>query len=461
MSRAKLSQDESLSFKINYQLLPKETNQLDLYFSIPTDMGINTNTLNEVDYFNANIKSHSAYYSEQLHLPLVRSRFISQSKGQKTDYRVNLNLFCYQIRIALDADVKQTLKLKKADEFYPAAQLLVEETERLLKKLRRYTPPDNKLKPYYQNADNYLSWHTEQAFLKLLSSGPKSSDFSHERSCIVSFCQRESQYREEQSYNSQVTLDDPNRITNKMKLLERLIEYGVVFNKQTIDLSTNLKRLVRGVVTGIIMAFVMFIVLNARSNFQEVTVALIALLGVIYGLRETFKEDLTQWAWRHIQRGRPKWRNKFKNSVTDAIVCTQTIWLEHIRKKDLPEDVDKLLKKRRQQNKQAAHLLHFCCKNQVHIDEFLPGYEEVQQRITFNMSSFVRYLKKGAGKLYSLEGKKVSKKSVERRYQINLVMRFKSSQGIQLERYKLTMNRSEIVAIELMASDSVYIENDA
>ncbi|MEJ6474452.1 hypothetical protein [Pseudoalteromonas piscicida] len=459
MSRAKLSQDESLSFKINYQLLPKETNQLDLYFSIPTDMGINSNTLNEIDYFNANIKSHSAYYSEQLHLPLVRSRFISQSKGQKTDYRVNLNLFCYQIRIALDADVKQTLKLKEADEFYPAAQLLVEETERLLKKLRRYTPPDNKLKPYYQNADNYLSWHTEQAFLKLLASGPKSSDFNQQRSSMINFCQSESQYRDEQRYNSQVTLEDPNRITNKMKLLERLIEYGVVFNKQTIDLSTNLKRLVRGVVTGIIMAFVMFIVLNARSNFQEVTVALIALLGVIYGLRETFKEDVTQWAWRRIQRGRPKWRNKFKNSVTDAIVCTQTIWLEHIRKKDLPEDVDKLLKKRRQQNKQAAHLLHFCCKNQVHIDEFLPGYEEVQQRITFNMSSFVRYLKKGAGKLYSLEGKKVSKKSVERRYQINLVMRYKSSQGIQLERYKLTMNRSEIVAIELMASDSVYTDN--
>lgn len=460
MSRAKLSQDESLSFKVNYQLLPKETNQLDLYFSIPTDMGINSSTLNEVEYFNANIKSHSAYYSEQLHLPLVRSRFISQSKGQKTDYRVNLNLFCYQIRIALDADVKQTLKLKEADEFYPAAQLLVVETERLLKKLRRYTPPDNKLQPYYQNADNYLSWHTEQAFLKLLSTGPKSSDFSQERSVITQFCQRESQYREEQRYNSQVTLSDPNRITNKMKLLERLIEYGVVFNKQTIDLSTNLKRLVRGVVTGIIMAFVMFIVLNARSNFQEVTVALIALLGVIYGLRETFKEDLTQWAWRYIQRGRPKWRNKFKNSVTDAIVCTQTIWLEHIRKKDLPEDVDKLLKKRRQQNKQAAHLMHFCCKNQVQIDKFLPGYEEIQQRITFNMSAFSRYLKKGAGKLYSLDGKKVSKKSVERRYQINLVMRFQSSKGIQLERYKLTMNRSEIVAIELMASDSVYIENE-
>ncbi|WP_440053917.1 hypothetical protein ACSLBF_13710 [Pseudoalteromonas sp. T1lg65] len=454
MSRAQLSQDENLSFKVHYQLLPKETNQLDLYFSIPTDMGINAETLNETDFFTANIKSHSAYYSEQLHLPLVRSRFISQSKGQKTGYRVNLNLFCYQIRIALDADVKATLQLKEPDTFFPAAAELVEQTTGLLKKLRRYTPPDNKLKSYFQNADNYLSWHTEQAFLKLLSNGPKSSEFTEERNVVIEFCQRESQYRAEQTYNSQVTLDDPNRITNKMKLLERLIEYGVVFTKETIDLSSHLKRLVKGLVTGVIMAFVMFIVLNARSNFEEITVALIALLGVIYGLREIFKEDLTQWAWRLIQRGRPKWRNKFKNSVTDTLICSQTIWLEHIRKKDLPHDVVKLLKKRRQQNKQAANLMHFSCKNQVYIDEFLPGYDEVQQRITFNMASFVRYLKKGAGKLYTLDGQKVSKKSVERRYQINLVLRFTSEQGIQLERYKLTMNRSEIVAIELMEDDS-------
>lgn len=450
MSRAKLSQDENLSFKINYQLLPEETNQLDLYFSIPTDMGINTNTLNEIDFFNANIKSHSAYYSEQLHLPLVHSRFISQTKREKTGYRLNLNLFCYQLRIALDADVKATLQLKEPDEFFPAAALLVEQTDRLLKSLRRYTPPDNKLKSYFQNADNYLSWHTEQTFLKLLSKGPKSSEYTEERASLVGFCQQENQYRTEQTYNSQVTLDDPNRITNKMKLLERLIEYGVVFNKHTSDLTLNLKRLVKGLVTGVIMAFVMFIVLNARSNFQEITVALIALLGVIYGLRETFKEDLTQWAWRAIQRRRPKWRNKYNSSVSDDIVCTQTIWLEHIRKKDLPSEVDELLKQRRQQNKQAAHLMHFSSKNQVHVSEFLPGYDEIQQRITFNMASFVRYLKKGAGKLYTLEGQKVSKKSVERRYQINLVLRFKSENQTQLERYKLTMNRSEIVAIELM-----------
>jgi hypothetical protein len=199
------------------------------------------------------------------------------------------------------------------------------------------------------------------------------------------------------------------------------------------------------------MAFVMYLVLNARSNFQEITIALIALLGVIYGLRETFKDEITQWAWRKIQHGRPKWRNIFKNSVDDKVVAKQTIWFELIRSKELPEDVDALLQKRRQQNKQAATLLHFSSKNEVKLQEFIPGYEEIQQRITFNLSSFARYLKKGAGKLYSHDGTKVSGQGVERRYQINLVLKYTSENSKdekQLERYKITMNRSEIIAIE-------------
>ena len=451
MPTTKLSPDESLSFKLVTQLLPKEDSRLDLYFSIPTEMGINKDTFNEVDFFNAHIKTHCAYYSEQLHLPLVRSRYISQNKREKSGYRVNLNLFSYQIRIALDADIKAVLKLKQANDFFPAASELVEQAKKLLKKLRRYKPPEQMLKPYFQNADNYLSWHIEQAFLKLLAKGPKSSEFSSERIKILAFCKEETAYREQHNYNSQVTLDDPNRITNKMRLLQRLIEHGVVFNKKTQDLNLNLKRLVRGLVTGVIMAFVMYLVLNARSTFQEITIALIALLGLIYGLRETFKDEITQWAWRKIQHGRPKWRNIFKNSVDDKVVARQTIWFEFIKSKELPEDVDALLQKRRQQNKQAATLLHFCSKNEVKLQEYLPGYEEIQQRITFNLSSFARYLKKGAGKLYSHDGNKVSGQGVERRYQINLVLKYSKDRDnsvTQLERYKLTMNRSEIVAIE-------------
>ncbi|MFT6780046.1 MAG: hypothetical protein ACJAV1_003992, partial [Paraglaciecola sp.] len=392
--------------------------------------------------------------SDQLHLPLVRSRFISQQKGEQSDYRLNLNLFSYQIRIALDTDIKQTIKLKESMDFYPQAILLAEQISGLLKKLRRYTPPDKKLRAFFENADNYLSWQVEQSFLKLLSRAPKSSDFTSERNFLFALCRSENQYREESQYNSQITLGDPNRITNKMQLLQRLIEYGVVFQKEVKNLNTNLNRIVRGTVTAIIMAFVMVLVLNARSNYTEVTIALVAMLGIIYGLREIFKEDITRIIWRRIQKGLPKWKIIYSHSVNKSRMASQTIWLEYIRNKDLPKQVDKLFQTRRQQNKQAAQLLHFRSDNKVNVKGFLPGYDEIQQRIYFNLTPFIRFLKKGEGRLYSLEGNRITKQAVERRYQINVVlMHTDKQQQQQKQRFKITLNRSNIINIEPIQTD--------
>jgi hypothetical protein len=412
-------------------------------------MGIGPSTLDEEHYFHSSIKSHSAYYTDQLNLPLVRSRFISQKKGEQSDYRLNLNLFSYQICIALDNDIKQTIKLKECEDFYPQAIVLAEQISGLLKKLRRYTPPDQKLRAYFENADNYLSWQVEQSFLQLLSKGPKSSDFSSERNFLFALCRSEDEYREENQYNSQVTLADPNRITNKMRLLQRLIEYGVVFQKEVKNLNSNLRRAVRGTVTAIIMAFVMLLVLNARTNFTEVTIALVGMLGIIYGLREIFKDDITRIIWRSIQKGLPKWKNIYTNSVNRSRVASQTIWLEYIRNKDLPKHVDKLLQTRRQQNKQAAQLLHFRSDTKVNVKSFLPGYDEIQQRIYFNLTPFIRFLRKGEGRLYSLDANKIIKQAVERRYQINVVlMQTDKQKQQQVQRFKITLNRSNIINIE-------------
>lgn len=455
MDKIRLTQDENLSIKVSYQLLPSDQQRLDLYFSLPDEMGISPKTLTEEQYFHNSIQSHSAYYSDQLHLPLVRSRFISQQKGEQNDYRLNLNLFSYQIRIALDTDMKQTIKLKESKDFYPQAIVLAEQISGLLKKLRRYTPPDQKLRAYFENADNYLSWQVEQSFLKLVSRAPKSSDFTSERNFLFALCRSENQYREENQYNSQITLTDPNRITNKMRLLHRLTEYGVVFQKQIKNLNRNLNRIVRGTVTAIIMAFVMVLVLNARTNFTEVTIALVGMLGVIYGLREIFKDDITRIIWRRIQKGLPKWKVIYSQSVNKSRVASQTIWLEYIRNKDLPAQVDKLFQTRRQQNKQAAQLLHFRSDTKVNVKSFLPGYDEIQQRIYFNLTPFIRFLKKGEGRLYSLEGSKITKQAVERRYQINVVlMHTNKEQQQQKQRFKITLNRSNIINIEAIQSDT-------
>jgi len=461
VKKVSLVQDENLSFKISQQLSPQASQRLDLYFSIPEEMGINAITLSEENYFHSSIKSHSAYYSQQVHLPLVRSRFISQKKGEKSDYRSNLNLFSYQFRVALETDIKQALQEKDVDTFYKTALELVEQTQTLLKKLRRYTPSDHKLSSYFENVDNYLSWYTEQSFLNLLANGPKSSEQNEPRDILFSLCRQENQYRETQQYNSKITLADPNRITNKMRLLQRLSEYGVVFKRKTHDLDAHLKRLVRGSITAIIMAFVMSIVLNARSAFTEVTLVLITFLGVIYGIREIFKDDLTRYIWRAIQRGRPKWQHIFTDSLSKDKISVQTLWLEYISKKDLPNNVDKHLQKRRQQNKQAAQLLHFRCNAKVIAKTFKPGFKEIQHQTFFNLTPFARFMKKGEGRLFSLDGNKISNQGVERRYQINLVVvqEFisddKKTQQY-LQRFKITMNRSKIINIEGMESEQNF-----
>jgi len=461
VKKISLMQDDNLSFKVSQQLSPKESQRFDLYFSIPEEMGINAITLSEDNYFHSSIKSHCAYFSRQVHLPLVRSRFISQKKGEKTDYRSNLNLFSYQFRVALETDIKQALQESDAEEFYLYALELVDQTQTLLKKLRRYTPTDQKLRSSFENVDNYLSWYTEQSFLNLLSNGPKSSEQTESREVLFELCRQENHYRTEQQYNSKITLADPNRITNKMRLLRRLSEFGVVFKRATHDLDANLRRLVRGGITAVIMAFVMSIVLNARSAFTEVTLVLIASLGVIYGIREIFKDDLTRLIWRKIQRGRPKWQHVFTDSLSKNKMSVQTLWLEYIKDKDLPDIVNKHFQKRRQQNKQAAQLLHFRCDSRIIAKEFMPGFKEIQHQIFFNLTPLVRFMKKGEGRLYALDGSKISNQGVERRYQINLAVvqeqKIAGSQTQQyIQRFKITMNRSKIINIEGMKSEQNY-----
>ena len=448
-----LRQDENLSFIIEPQLSPRAEQRIDMYFSIPNEMGINPQTLTEEAYFNHHFKSYLAYNANNIHLPLVRSRFVSKNKGEQQDYRQNLNLYCYQVRLAIDTDIKDTLKLDELDVFYQRAVELCELSQALLKKLRRYTPDDEKLISFYTNADNYLSWHIEQSFLKLLDEGPRSSDYAKERTDLMSFCKAEQDYRNEQQYNSESTLQDANRLTNKMRLLQRLIEHGVVLNRSSRHLNSYLKRLVKGVVTAVIMALVMVVVLNARISFTEVTATLVIILGAIYGMREIFKEDITRVIWRAIVKGRPKWRFQFRNSVTKDKIATQYIWLEYTRFKHIPESVRKIFSKRRQQNKQAAQWLHFASEIRVSAKEFLPGYDSLQQTLHFSFAAFVRNLKKGEGKLYHLDNNKISKKSVERRYQLNIVLVYQNDEQVQYQRYKVTLNRSKIVNIELIYNE--------
>ena len=121
-------QDEGLRLQISQSLLPKSHSLVELYLCIPNEMGINPNTLSEESFYHNHVKTRMAYNASGIHLPLVRSRFISKNRGDEQDYRQNLNLYCYQVRLALDTDVNEALAIKEPDAFFIRVQAMQQET---------------------------------------------------------------------------------------------------------------------------------------------------------------------------------------------------------------------------------------------------------------------------------------------------------------------------------------------
>ena len=448
MSKIRIKQEEALSIKFSHQMAEGEQRQLDLYFSLPKEMGIGSQTLNEEEYYHSAIVGRRSYYSEGLHLPLVQTRFVSQTKRTVEEFRLYLNLFAYQFAVAIENDCKELAQINDAVTFYGTLTDLSEQVVQLLRKFRRNEPADPKWKSYFENSDNYLSWLCEQRLLKLLAHAPRASEFSEVTEMVIELCRSENQYRSDRKYNSSQTQQDPNRISNKMLLLRRLIQQGVVLKEELKPLGVGLKKFTTGLATALVMLVVSALIIKAQGAFSGLTLALVMTLAVIYGFREIFKDDVRNVMWRFVQRGRPRWSRILRDTTTQAVIAKQLVWLEFMRAQDVPKDVAEILKQRHSQNKLDAETFHYRIATKVTSGHFLAGYSHIQEQVNFSLVPFARYLERGKAKIYKESEGKVSNDSVERRYQINLVLVIREGRNPpEYARYKITMNRSAIVDI--------------
>ncbi|QYJ78226.1 hypothetical protein [Shewanella acanthi] len=448
MSKVRIKQEESLSIKFSHQMEQGDNRQLDLYFFLPKEMGIDSHTLNEEEYYYSAIVGRRSYYSEGLHLPLVQGRFASMNRRTVEEFRLYLNLFAYQFALAIENDVKELNRITEVASFYSQLSEVCDQVTVLLRKFRRNEPSDPKWKSYFANSDNYLSWFCEQQLLKAIAHAPRSSEFTEVQDKVLTLCRNESAYRNANNYNSAQTQLDANRISNKMLLLRRLIQQGVVLKEELKPLGVGLKKFTTGLATGLVMLVVSALIIEAQGVFSGFTIALVVTLAVIYAFREIFKEDVRNAMWRIIQRGRPRWSRILRDTTTQAVVAKQLVWLEFMRSQDLPEKVHEILKHRHSQNKVDSEILHYKIATKVSNSEFQAGYSTIQEQVSFNFVPFARYLERGKAKIYREQDGKVSHESVERRYQVNLILVLRDGKEEPFyERYKITMNRSAIVEI--------------
>lgn len=447
MSKLRIKQEEELSIKFSHLLARGEQRKLDLYFSLPKEMGIGPNSLNEEEYYFSGVQGRRAYYSEGLHLPLVQSRFVSQKKRTLEEFRLYMNLFAYQYAVAMENDARELARIEEQEPFFEGLNEFTVHASTLLRRFRRGAPSDEKWRHYFENADNYLSWFTEQQLLKLLSK----RDMQHKVSeRVLQLCHDERDYRKSRNYNSERTREDPNRIANKMLLLRRLIQQGVVLKEDLKTLGVGLKKLTTGFATALVMLVVSSLIIKAQGVFNGLTLVMVLVLALIYGAREIFKDDVRNALWRIVQKGRPRWSRLLTDTTTHSLIARQLVWLEFVKSKDLPDAVNEILKRRHSQNKVDAEILHYGISTRVEDTDFLTGYNSIQEQVVFSLVPFVDFLEQGKDELYREQDGEIIAEQVERRYQINLVVvcqRLK--QPPQYARYKITVNRRQIVEITM------------
>ncbi|QJQ96222.1 MULTISPECIES: hypothetical protein [Halomonadaceae] len=448
---------EGFSLKISRVLRESVSHKLDVYLFVPGELGLNTEVMSENAFYHSAIHVKRTYFSDRIHLPLVLSRLARRGSLGSEQYRLSLSLYAYQYVAALERSSRELHDDKRDSERSDAQDASVEKLARIdelielaldiLKRLRRTKPEEESLLKYYQNIDNYLSWFTEQRLLSLVAHLSRDRHYREIKHRLLDICAAESEYREAQEYNSQRVTRDPTRMSNKMRLLRRLIEYPVTLKDKSQELGGGEQKAVKGLATAVVMVFVTLTLLQARQTLGDVTALFVLVLAVIYALREVFKDDLRNTLWRLLRKGRPKWRRQYYDAHSNQLVGRQLEWFDYQRYAKLDEAIKAARKRSITQREEVV--LHYGSHSRMSPTRFLSGYEQTRETLVIDLSVLSRLMDKSSHHVYRHKDGQVVRETVEKRHLINLVTREVQGDGEPvIQRWKVVISRSKIVDIE-------------
>ncbi|SJL83090.1 hypothetical protein [Vibrio palustris] len=442
----RVDKHDAVTLKISTQISESKEVDVDFYLFVPGELGLGPDIISETEFYHTAIHQKRAYFSDEMLLPLVHSRLAQRGRLSSQQYRVSLSLFAYQYVTALDYAVSQIKSNEEADTS-DEVDIVIELSLDILKRLRRNIPYDESIKRYYSNVDNYLSWYTEQKFLSIVSSLTRDKDYKTVKERLITLAEKEQAHRALNHYNSPKVSEDPTRLSNKMRLLRRLIEHPVVLNEKLELLGKNVRRMVKGGATGFIMIFVTILAVTARDYLGEITASFIIVMAVLYAIREIFKDEMKDWLWRRARKGKPRWMRVYHDPTRGKPIGQKYEWLDYKQLSELPDTIQVIRKKRVVQREEQ--ILHYHAKVQMRTSRFLSGYEQTRESMMIDLRPITRLMDKGSNKLYVLNNGQVSKEKVEKRHLLNLIVKENSHVGpAKYYRWKVILNRSRIVDIE-------------
>ncbi|MCC5854596.1 MAG: hypothetical protein JJU10_02805 [Idiomarina sp.] len=441
---------DNFHLRVTRELGSLPEHSLDLCLFVPGELSLTSDFLSENAFYQQGVQVRRTYQSTAALEPLVRSRLIQRLAKQNTrpdpQYRLGLSLYAYQYVTAMERAVRKLVQ-EKPEDVREALAELIELSATILRRLRRNRPEDDRISRYFVNIDNYLSWFTEQQFLKLAGELTYGKDEQDIRDLMVRIARRESRYREEQQYNAERIANDSTRLSNKMRLLRRLIEYPISMRRVGQELGAAEQKAVKAGVAAVVMSGVSFMILQARDVLGDITAIFILLLALLYAARELFKDDLREKLWRWLRKGRPKWKYEFYDVNSEQVVGKALEWFDYKHFGELPETIRKARKGTTPQRGETV--VWFRSWSRMLPARFLSGYAATREAITLDLSLLHPLMNQSSYPIYREEDGEVLREDVERRYTFNLIIREQATHGPEtISRWKVFMNHSRIVGIE-------------
>lgn len=441
--------NEAFSLRIVRDLGDYPEHELDMCLFVPGELSLTPELISERAFYHQAFHVNRTYHSQVQLEPLVRSRLVQRiAKHQDrptSEYRLSLSLYAFQYVTAMEQEVGRILR-DRPENLREALAELLDLSATIIRRLRRGSPKDDAMRRYYTNIDNYLSWFSEQQFLRLAAELEFAADEQDIREVLLRVARREAKYRVEHEYNSERVNADSTRMSNKMRLLRRLIEFPVTLRRVGQELGNVEERFVKAGVAAVVMTAVSFAVLRARDTLGDITAVFIGAVALLYAVREVFKDDIRQKLWLWLRKGRPKWRHQYVDPNNESIVGKSLEWIDFKQFADLPEVIQKARKANTPQRGET--ILHYRSWSKMLTSRFLSGYATTRETVILDLEVLSPLLEQSTYPIYRQDGNEVVKDIVEKRSVLNLVIRERWSDREDIQRWKVVLNRNGIVETE-------------
>ncbi|WP_027591042.1 hypothetical protein, partial [Pseudomonas sp. RL] len=380
--------------------------QLDLYLFTPHESTLSPRTLAEEQFFFSALSHRFGL----LGLP-------AQDRASKLDtsysllsphYEIMHGAWFYQYLASLDR-LRQQLQGKALAE--PLARAL-RLSQNFAQRLRKAEPKQSKQLRYFRQLDVYFSWLAEQFLLECMTLEGFAELDEELRQSVEDFLAQERRYRRERDYLGDFQ-GTPTRVWNRMSLYQRLLEYPVVLRQKITELGAGTRKLVKAASTVLIMSLFTYFLFNVRDASQQLSLALLLGIALIYAVRDLLRDDLIDAVTRWLRKGKPRWRIRQQMPFTQRLLAQQLVWLDYRRLPELDVTV------REHAGKWATNEERqiICYRSRLHLDKATLTQDEIQERLTLDCEPLCAMIQASHQQLFEWkEGDGVQVHAIEKQH---------------------------------------------